>query len=126
MMDSTIIGNNQCRMKLRIKDIHVKVIYGDEEFYLETYTGEYRNLMILLYDKIYIEDFGECKGMGRCGTCMVEITEAKNKLSRPVERNEEATIKKTGVTNPNLRLACQILVNEELHSATIRIYLNAF
>ena len=120
-MGSTIIRDNQCRMKLRIKDINVKVIYGDEEFQLDTYNGEYRNLMMLLYDKIYIEDFGECKGMGRCGTCVVEIVESKNDLPR-LERNEEATIKKTGITNLNFRLACQILVNEELKNATVRIW----
>lgn len=108
-------------MNFRIKDIHLKVIYGEEEYYLETYTNEYRNLMMLLYDTIYLEDFGECKGIGRCGTCMIEIVEKINELSCP-ERNEETTLKKTGVTNLNIRLACQIMVNEELQNATIRIY----
>ncbi|HEY8661399.1 MAG TPA: 2Fe-2S iron-sulfur cluster-binding protein [Hanamia sp.] len=120
-MDSAIIENNYCRMKLRIKDIYVKVIYGDEEFHLETYNNEYRNLMMLLYDKIYIEGFGECKGMGRCGICMVEVVETKNELPH-LERYEEATLKKTGVINLNSRLACQILVNEVLQNATIWIY----
>ena len=108
-------------MNFRIKDIHLKVIYGEEEYYLETYTNEYRNLMMLLYDTIYLEDFGECKGIGRCGTCMIEIVEKINELPY-LERNEETTLKKTGVTNLNIRLACQIMVNEELQNATIRIY----
>ena len=108
-------------MKFQIKNIHLKVMYGEEEYHLETYTNEYRNLMMLLYDKIYLEDFGECKGMGRCGTCMVEIVATKNELPY-LERNEETTLKKTGVTNVNLRLACQILVNEALQNATIRVY----
>jgi 2Fe-2S ferredoxin len=65
-------------MDSRHKDIHVKVLLGDEEYMLETYTNEYRNLKMLLYDKIYIEDFGECKSMSRCGTCIVEILESIN------------------------------------------------
>jgi 2Fe-2S ferredoxin len=107
--------------QLRIKDINIKVLHDAEEYQIATYNGEYRNLMMLLYDKIYIENFGECKGMGRCGTCMVEIIETKNVLAG-LARNEEATIKKTGVTHPDCRLACQILVTEELKNAVVRIY----
>ncbi len=62
---------------VKTKDIFIKVLIGDEELQLETYTHEYRNLMMLLFDKIYLEDFGECKGMGRCGTCMIEIVESE-------------------------------------------------
>jgi 2Fe-2S ferredoxin len=87
---STIKKEPSSNMDSRHKDIHVKVLLGDEEYMLETYTNEYRNLMMLLYDKIYIEDFGECKGMGRCGTCVVEILESINNMSCRV-RNEEAT-----------------------------------
>ncbi len=117
---STIKKESSSNMDSRPKDIHVKVLLGDEEYMLETYTNEYRNLMMLLYDKIYIEDFGECKGMGRCGTCVVEILESTNNMSGTV-RNEEATLKKTGVANTNIRLSCQIMVNEDLKNATIRI-----
>jgi len=104
-------------------DIRFTIIDEDGERLVETYTGEYRNLMALITDKIYVEDFGECKGMGRCGTCVVEIIKTENK-SLSFERNEEATIKKTGITNPNYRLACQILVNEELKNSTFRICYN--
>ena len=87
-MDGSV-SNNKSSIHIRSKDISMKVIYEAEEFQLATYQGEYRNLMMLLYDKIYIEDFGECKGIGRCGTCMVEIIETKNVLPG-LERNEEA------------------------------------
>lgn len=100
--------------------IHFTVYYAGEKHDLKTYPYEYRNLMVLLYDKIYIEDFGECKGMGRCGTCVVKITglpEAVNIL----ERNEERTLFKTGITTDNIRLACQILVDENLENVTIEI-----
>lgn len=107
-------------MKLKTKDICIKVLTDDEELQLQTYTYEYRNLMMLLFDKIYLEDFGECKGMGRCGTCMIEIIAIENKLS-DFGRNERETMKKAGAANSNKRLACQILVTNELHNATIRI-----
>ncbi len=104
-------------------DISFTIIGEDEEYAVETYAGEYRNLMALITDKIYVEDFGECKGMGRCGTCVIEIIKTENELPG-LERNEEATIKKTGITNPNYRLACQILINEELKNTTFRICYN--
>lgn len=107
-------------LNYRHKDIHVKVLLDEEEYMLETYTNEYRNLMMLLFDKIYIEDFGECKGMGRCGTCVVEILASANNISLKI-RNEEATLKKAGVENINIRLSCQILVNNDLNNAIIRI-----
>ena len=50
---STIKKETLFNMDSRPKDIHVKVLLGDEEYIPETYTNEYRNLMMLLYDKIY-------------------------------------------------------------------------
>ncbi len=100
-------------------DISFTIIDEEEEHFIETYAGEYRNLMALISDKIYIEDFGECKGMGRCGTCVIEIVKTEN-LIPSQERNEEATLKKTGITEPQYRLACQILINEGLQNATCR------
>ena len=107
-------------MKLKTKDICIKVLTGDEELQLQTYTHEYRNLMMLLFDKIYLEDFGECKGMGKCCTCMIEIIESENEISS-LGRNEQASLQKAGMTDSKQRLACQILVSEELHNATIKI-----
>ena len=101
-------------------DIRFTILDGDEERVVETYTSEYRNLMALITDKIYVEDFGDCKGMGRCGTCVIEIIKTENEFLS-FERNEEATIKKTGITDPNYRLACQILVDEQLKNMTFRI-----
>ena len=68
----------------------------------------------------FIGDFGECKGMGRCGTCVVEILESTNHMSCMV-RNEEVTLKKTGVAIANISLSCQILVNDDSKNAIIRI-----
>ncbi len=101
-------------------DIQFTIINEEEAYTVKTYTGEYKNLMSLISDKIYVENFGECGGMGRCGTCVIEILDTENNFVF-LERNEEATMKKTGITNPNYRLACQILVNEELKNTTFRI-----
>lgn len=85
-----------------------------------TYEGEYRNLMVLINEKIYVEDFGECKGIGRCGTCLVEVSRPGASAS-VIERNEKATLSKCANEKQNLRLACQIMINNALHDASIKI-----
>ena len=102
------------------KDICIKVFSGDQEIQLQTYTHEYRNLMMLLFDKIYLEDFGECKGMGKCCTCMIEIIESEHEISS-LGRNEQVSLQKAGVVNFRQRLSCQIMVNDQMHNETIRI-----
>lgn len=87
---------------------------------METYTGEYRNLMALLKDKIYFDYFGECGGMGRCATCIVRITGSKGNSNKK-ERNEPATLSKCGYKASNIRLSCQILISSDLDGATIQI-----
>lgn len=105
-------------MIIRDKDIVFTVLFGNKKYTIKTYHGEYRNLMQLITDKIFIEDFGDCKGMGRCGTCVVTITNWKNK--EPVkERNEAATLNKDGNENKSVRLSCQILITENLSNATV-------
>jgi 2Fe-2S ferredoxin len=63
------------------KDIKIIVFKGDEKIQLFTYTNEYRNLMELLSDKLYLENFGECKGMGRCCTCLIKINSKSPKVN---------------------------------------------
>lgn len=92
--------------------------YLDEAIRVETYHGEFRNLMVLINEKIFVEDFGECKGIGRCGTCLVSI-ESGNQWE--VERNEAATLQKAGVNDKNWRLSCQIMIDERLEGAEITI-----
>jgi ferredoxin, 2Fe-2S len=100
-------------------DITFILVYFDEEIKVETYEGEFRNLMILINEKIYVEDFGECKGIGRCGTCLVE-TEGMSGNSE-MERNEKSTLGKCAVKKVNLRLSCQIMINKSLHNSVIKI-----
>ena len=103
-----------------IKDITIHIIYEDELFTVQTYSGEYRSLMMLIYDKIYTEEFGECKGVGRCGTCLVEILESTTDIST-YERNEEITIARTGLTGNNLRLSCQILIDHQINNLKVKV-----
>lgn len=100
--------------------IIITIEHGGMPSIITTYQNEYRNLMALISDKIYLESFGECKGMGRCGTCLVEIIQSDEQLTH-MERNEQATISKLGINTPGMRLACQLLIDKALDGCTIRI-----
>jgi 2Fe-2S ferredoxin len=102
------------------RDIFFTLIYFDEEIKVSTYEGEFRNLMTLINEKIYVEDFGECKGIGRCGTCLVEV-EGLNGLAALMERNEKSTLAKCAVKKPNLRLSCQLMINASLKNTRIKV-----
>ncbi len=107
-------------MSTHEKDIIFTLIYSDEEIKVATYEGEFRNLMILINEKIYVEDFGECKGIGRCGTCLVEIVGLKG-LASSMERNEKNTLEKCAVKKSNLRLSCQIMISAALKNTIIKV-----
>lgn len=101
-------------------EIHFTVYYNGEKHELQTFYGEYRNLMALLYDKLYTEGFGECKGMGRCGTCVVKVKGPFITVNT-LQRNEESTLNKIGLRGYNMRLACQIEVDEKLKNVIVQI-----
>lgn len=107
-------------MNIRTHDLSFTIFYLGEKYCISTYEGEYRNLMHLITDKIFVENFGDCKGMCRCGTCLVEVYELQGD-SAIMERNEAAIIRKLGSGNENTRLACQLLIDENLQHATIGI-----
>ena len=107
-------------MITRKRDIIFTLIYFDEEIKIETHEGEFRNLMVLINEKFYVEDFGECKGIGRCGTCLVEV-EGLNGLASEMERNEKSTLKKCAVKKTNFRLSCQIMINAALKNTIIKV-----
>lgn len=110
-------------MENRNKDIVIKIIEETGEYEISTYTGEYRNLMTLLNDQRLLEGFGECGGMGRCATCLIEIVKIALPLPQK-QRNEHSTIIKTGITNPAIRLSCQLMVDKLLDGITIKIEQN--
>ena len=98
----------------RVNTIFFAVTYEGEKFFLETYQHEYRNLMLLLRDKIFPDFFGDCGGQGRCGTCTVKVLSQGN-LVNENNRNEETTLKKLDFYEKDLRLSCQILIDENLN-----------
>ena len=107
-------------MMQRVNDIVVTVTVEGQDHRLETYEGEYRNLMMLIYDRLFIDDFGECRGMGRCGTCLVELDVAPEEL-QVRDRNEDTTLTKMGITDCRRRLSCQILLGDTLHNSSFKI-----
>jgi 2Fe-2S ferredoxin len=104
----------------RNRDIHFTILYNTEEINIATYEGEFRNLMVLINEKIYVEDFGECKGIGRCGTCLI-VAEGLGSSASAMERNEKSTLQKCTAQYENLRLSCQVLINDALQNAVIKI-----
>ncbi len=102
------------------RDIQFTLIYFDEEKTVNTHEGEFRNLMILINEKIFVEDFGECKGIGRCGTCLVEV-EGLNGMNSEMDRNEKSTLEKCAVKKENLRLSCQIMIDHSLNNSLIKV-----
>ncbi len=106
-------------MTSHLRDISFTLTYFDEEVSVNVYEGEFRNLMVLINEKIYVEDFGECKGIGRCGTCLIEIE--SDTLFSPKDRNEESTLNKCAVKKDTYRLACQVMINDALQNAVIKV-----
>lgn len=99
--------------------ICLTVFYSSEEYKIQTYTGEYRDLKCLIQDRLFTDDFGQCGGMGRCGTCIVRIAGLKNNSG--LLRNEETTLHRIAPGIGDIRLACQIPVDDELSNLTITI-----
>lgn len=107
-------------MNSNLQLIQFFIVYDDQELVLNTYRGEYRNLMVLIYDRLFPDDFGDCGGLGRCGTCMIEVLHA-DKVLPESGRNEESTLQRYGKEGTSVRLACQMPVDEALNGLKIRI-----
>lgn len=103
-----------------MKDITVTIIDNEVEYKIVTGYGEYRNLMELIRNNHYVDYFGECGGMGRCGTCLIEVLHKKTELTN-LERNEETTMSKIGEENDKIRLSCQILIDESIDGLVIKV-----
>ena len=101
-------------------EISITIINAGEKYVVKTCLHEYRNLMTLLNNNIYLENFGECGGQGRCATCMVKVDGLRGNANT-LERNEAATIGKVGLADEAIRLSCQLLINEDLNGAVIEI-----
>lgn len=104
----------------KVNTIFFTVIYEGDSSRLETFPHEYRNLMLLLKDKIFPDFFGDCGGQGRCGTCTIKIL-SKGNLVDETNRNEESTLHKLDFYEKDLRLSCQILIDENLDGQEFEI-----
>lgn len=100
--------------------IEFTITLSGEEHRLKTYWREYRDLRDLIVDKLLLDDFGQCGGMGRCATCMVSIEGSANDVSL-MRRNEETTLTKIGLSGGNIRLACQIPIDDDISNVHIHI-----
>ena len=107
-------------MRTRENSIVVTVRKEDREYELNTYPNEYRNLMEMLKDKLYSEDFGDCRGVGRCGTCAVAVLSEAVPLDEP-DRNERTTLSRCGFHPPEIRLSCQILLDASVHGLRVKV-----
>lgn len=88
---------------------------------IQTYEGEYRNLMVLIKDKFFVDYFGECGGLGRCGTCVIKI-KGLHGTALIKDRNEPVTLTKMGYNEEeNIRLSCQLMINEDLNGTEIEV-----
>lgn len=103
-----------------IKDIDIIVYKDTEKIILHTFTNEYNNLMELLNENIYVDTFGECQGMGRCCTCLIKIISKFHSITS-IDSNEKATLKKYKITDSTYRLACQIMIDSNLHQLEISL-----
>lgn len=99
------------------KLISFNIIIDGSSRNIETPRNSYRNLMVLIKDMFYPDGFGECGGMGRCGTCMVRV----HQTISATERNESATLAKMNITDDQIRLSCQLLINDTLEDAIIEL-----
>ncbi|HMQ43917.1 2Fe-2S iron-sulfur cluster-binding protein [Mariniflexile maritimum] len=97
----------------------VNIVTSDNQLFSIPFKRfEYPNLMELIVENNF-EDIGECLGRGLCGTCHVVLTEgALNDFMEPIEKE---TIKTLNNTQPNSRLACQIMLDEKINNRTFKI-----
>ncbi len=114
------IDSKHLAMTADIEQIMFRVRHENVETIVRTRQGAYRSLMQLLNDTIFLDDFGQCGGTGRCGTCLVEVEWADG-VSHPKERNEESTLGNLCKSHPFMRLACQIDIDLRLQNARVRI-----
>lgn len=116
-MNFVSISNSKIRISL---EISFEIIYNGESHKVTTRPNEYVNLMMLIYDQFADEEFGDCRGMGKCGTCIVEILNMKGELAS-FDRNEATTLDKMNVSEEGFRLSCQLMIDNKLDGSRIKV-----
>ena len=100
--------------------IEFTVIYRGQKHRLQTKWGEFKTLRLLLNNKLSINGFGQCGGLGRCATCLIEISDVKGSTAF-LKRSEHTSIQQMIKGYSIVRFACQIPVNDDLSNVTIKI-----
>lgn len=100
--------------------ISITIQVDEINFQITTYKNEYRSLMQLIKDNTFLEDFGECGGVGRCCTCIITILSDKNKIpmATGIEIN---SLVKNNLDPLENRLSCQILIDKNHNNLKIKI-----
>ena len=73
------------------------------------------NSKVGIYSNIFTKLFN-CRGNGMCGTCLVRI---ESEELEPPNEVEKKKLKKKLSEDPNLRLACQLTINNDLKIYTL-------
>lgn len=108
-------------MQKELPIIQFTVLENGQSHTMNVKHGRYPNLMFLLKEELGLESFGQCGGVGRCATCVVETNGIKGN-SAIKERNEPATLQKIGYDKENIRLSCQLYITSDLEGAEITLF----
>jgi ferredoxin, 2Fe-2S len=81
--------------------------YAGEAYNMHTYWHEHRDLRALIKKKLKLEGFGQCGGLGRCGTCLVHVGPAQPGFINAPEGY--------------MALACQLPISDDLSNALITV-----
>jgi ferredoxin, 2Fe-2S len=81
--------------------------YAGAAYSMRTYWHEHRDLRALIKAKLKLGGFGQCGGLGRCGTCLVFVGQ-----TQPDVGNTPKGYK---------ALACQLPISDDLSNAYITI-----
>jgi hypothetical protein len=77
-----------------------KILHAGCEVVVTAREDQYFSLMSLIVDKIPVQNFGICSGMGSCGTCAVSVYDCNGKFRKTT-------------------LSCQIRLDHDLDDSRI-------
>ena len=67
--------------------------------------------LVLVLEDNGVDILHRCGGNARCTTCRVEVLAGD---AGPIEEAEATILETKGITEPNVRLSCQVRVNSDL------------